>query len=86
MTVGITGIAAQPAGRKVNMSKDKEIREPKGNIFNHPMDMRDWAVKLIGYLGRADNLELPNMQKVQVLVEKFVNDYNYYYEKLQEEE
>jgi hypothetical protein len=48
--------------------------------------MRDWAVKLIGYLGRADNLELPNMMKVQKLVEQFVNDYNYYYQKLQEEE
>jgi hypothetical protein len=84
--VGITGIAAQPAGRKDNNMNKDNIEQPEGNIFNSPMDMRDWAVKLIGYLGRADNLELPNMMKVQKLVEQFVNDYNYYYQKLQEEE
>ena len=51
MTVGITGTAAQPAGRKVKM---KEIKKEEGNIFNTPMDLRNWAVTLIGYLGNSN--------------------------------
>ena len=77
MTVGITGTAAQPAGRKVKMSKDKEQFK---NIFNSPMDLRHWAVTLIGYLGDSRTNTLPNTEKVDELIASFVNDYNYYYE------
>ena len=79
MTVGIIGTAAQPAGRKVNMSKDKEQFK---NIFNSPMDLRHWAVTLIGYLGDSRTNTLPNTDKVDELIAKFVADYNYFYEKL----
>ena len=74
---GITGIAAQPAGRKVNMSKDKEKFK---NIFNTPMDLRHWAVTLIGYLGDSRTNTLPNTEKIDELIAKFVGDYNFYYE------
>jgi|TARA_R100000458_G_scaffold57036_1_gene62631 hypothetical protein len=79
MTVGITGTAAQPAGRKVNMN---EIKKEKGNIFNTPMDLRNWAVTLIGYLGNSNTNTLPNTEKVDNLILKFVMDYNFYYEKM----
>ena len=79
MTVGITGTAAQPAGRKVNMN---EIKKEKGNIFNTPMDLRNWAVTLIGYLGNSNTNTLPNTEKVDELIANFVADYNYFYEKL----
>ena len=79
MTVGITGTAAQPAGRKVKMSKDKEQFK---NIFNSPMDLRHWAVTLIGYLGNSNTNTLPNTEKVDNLILKFVMDYNFYYEKM----
>ena len=79
MTVGITGTAAQPAGRKVKMSKDKEQFK---NIFNSPMDLRHWAVTLIGYLGDSRTNTLPNTEKVDNLILKFVMDYNFYYEKM----
>ncbi len=76
---GITGTAAQLAGRKVNM---KEIKKETGNIFNTPMDLRHWAVTLIGYLGNKNELSLPNTEKVDELIMKFVMDYNFYYEKM----
>ena len=76
---GITGTAAQTAGRKVNMSKDKEKNK---NIFNTPMDLRNWAVTLIGYLGDTRTNTLPNTEKVDELIASFVADYNYFYEKL----
>tara|TARA_B100000029_G_C16854720_1_gene696915 strand:+ start:78 stop:338 length:261 start_codon:yes stop_codon:yes gene_type:complete len=79
MMVGIIGTAAQLAGRKVNMSKDKEQFK---NIFNSPMDLRHWAVTLIGYLGDSRTNTLPNTDKVDELIAKFVADYNYFYEKL----
>ena len=76
MTVGIIGIAAQLAGRKVNMSEENK------NIFNTPMDLRNWAVTLIGYLGDSRTNTLPNTEKVDELIANFVADYNYFYEKL----
>jgi len=75
---GITGTAAQLAGRKVNMSNDK-------NIFNSPMELRHWAVTLIGYLGDSRTNTLPNTEKVDELIASFVSDYNYFYEKLYDE-
>ena len=77
MTVGIIGTAAQPAGRKVKM---KEIKKEEGNIFNTPMDLRNWAVTLIGYLGNSNTNTLPNTEKVDELIATFVNDYNYFYD------
>ena len=77
MTVGIIGTAAQLAGRKVKM---KEIKKENGNIFNTPMDLRNWAVTLIGYLGDSRTNTLPNTEKVDELIASFVYDYNYYYE------
>ena len=72
---GITGTAAQLAGRKVKMSNDK-------NIFNTPMDLRHWAVTLIGYLGDSRTNTLPNTDKGDELIANFVADYNFFYEKL----
>ncbi len=79
MTVGIIGTAAQLAGRKVKM---KEIKKENGNIFNTPMDLRNWAVTLIGYLGNNNTNTLPNTEKVDKLILKFVMDYNFYYEEM----
>jgi hypothetical protein len=64
-------------------------KKPHGNIFNTPMDLRHWAVTLIGYLGNSQTNTLPNNEKVDMLIHQFVTDYNYYYllqNKTEEEE
>jgi len=68
------------------LPKDKqefiEANKEKGNIFNTPMDLRHWAVTLIGYLGDSNTNTLPNTTKVDELINKFVIDYNYNYQML----
>ena len=59
-----------------------EANKEKGNIFNTPMDLRHWAVTLIGYLGDSKTNTLPNTEKVDELINKFVIDYNYNYQML----
>ncbi len=59
-----------------------EANKEKGNIFNTPMDLRHWAVTLIGYLGDSNTNTLPNTTKVDELINKFVIDYNYNYQML----
>ena len=59
-----------------------EANKEKGNIFNTPMDLRHWAVILIGYLGDSNTNTLPNTTKVDELINKFVIDYNYNYQML----
>lgn len=59
-----------------------EANKEKGNIFNTPMDLRHWAVTLIGYLGDSRTNTLPNTTKVDELINKFVIDYNYNYQML----
>ena len=88
--VGIIGIAANTAGEKlIIMAKNRQKFIPKKkekvNIFNSPMDLRDWAVTLIGYLGDNKRNILPNTEKVDGLIGQFVNDYNFYYNQLQEQ-
>ena len=62
------------------------------NIFNSPMELRHWAVTLIGYLGDNKTNTLPNTEKVDGLIGQFVADYNFFYnqmieqQKLEEEE
>tara|TARA_R110002020_G_scaffold463953_1_gene684278 strand:+ start:242 stop:448 length:207 start_codon:yes stop_codon:yes gene_type:complete len=56
------------------------------NIFNGPMKLRHWAVTLIGYLGDNRTNTLPNTVKVDELIGQFVKDYNFYYNKMREEE
>tara|TARA_Y100000361_G_C11043826_1_gene281381 strand:- start:498 stop:719 length:222 start_codon:yes stop_codon:yes gene_type:complete len=55
------------------------------NIFNGPMKLRHWAVTLIGYLGDSRTNTLPNTEKVDELIGKFVKDYNFYYNQMQEQ-
>ena len=68
-----------------------KVKEDK-NIFNSPMELRHWAVTLIGYLGDSRTNTLPNTEKVDGLIGQFVADYNFFYnqmieqQKLEEEE
>ncbi len=68
-----------------NRQKFIPKKKEKVNIFNSPMDLRDWAVTLIGYLGDNKRNILPNTEKVDGLIGQFVNDYNFYYNQLQEQ-
>ena len=61
----------------------KEIETQEGNIFNSPMDLRHWAITLIGHLGESKNNDIPpNADEIDKLISQFVFCYNYYYEKL----
>ena len=90
MMVGIIGTVVNAAGeRLIVMAKSRKKFTPKKkekvNIFNSPMDLRDWAVTLIGYLGDSKRNILPNTEKVDGLIGQFVSDYNFYYNQLQEQ-
>ena len=61
-----------------------ESKKQEGNIFNTPMNLRHWAVTLIGYLGDDKTNTLPNTIKVDELINKFVIDYNYNFTMLHE--
>ena len=64
---------------------DKEKEHKKENIFNTPMILRNWAVNLIGSLGNAAIQQPADSDKADELIQQFVEDYNYHYEKMIEE-
>ena len=66
------------------LQKEIDAKKVDGNIFNTPMDLRHWAVTLIGYLGNDKTKTLPNTEKVDKLINKFVIDYNYNFTMLSE--
>mgnify|MGYP001242106874 FL=1 len=66
------------------LQKEIDAKKVDGNIFNTPMDLRHWAVTLIGYLGNDKTNTLPNTEKVDKLINKFVIDYNYNFTMLSE--
>lgn len=66
------------------LQKKIDAKKVDGNIFNTPMDLRHWAVTLIGYLGNDKTNTLPNTEKVDKLINKFVIDYNYNFTMLSE--
>ncbi len=66
------------------LQKEIDAKKKDGNIFNTPMDLRHWAVTLIGYLGNDKTNTLPNTEKVDKLINKFVIDYNYNFTMLSE--
>ena len=78
MTVGFIGIVVNIVGRI--MKKDKS------NIFESPMQLRNWAVKLIDQLGSPLNKTAPNTREVDKLLAQFVGDYNYQYDLQTEKE
>tara|TARA_R100001463_G_scaffold49132_1_gene98739 strand:- start:6094 stop:6360 length:267 start_codon:yes stop_codon:yes gene_type:complete len=69
---------------KKDIQKEINSKKVDGNIFNTPMDLRHWAVTLIGYLGDNKTNTLPNTMKVDELINKFVIDYNYNFTMLSE--
>ncbi len=62
-----------------------KVKENK-NIFNSPMELRHWAVTLIGYLGDNKTNTLPNTEKVDGLIGQFVADYNFFYNQMVEQQ
>lgn len=58
------------------MNKKKD----KPNIFESPMQLRNWAVKLIDQLGSPLNKTAPNTREVDKLLAQFVGDYNYQFD------
>tara|TARA_R100000278_G_scaffold32191_1_gene29372 strand:- start:1034 stop:1288 length:255 start_codon:yes stop_codon:yes gene_type:complete len=66
------------------LQKEIDSKKQDGNIFNTPMALRHWAVTLIGHLGNDKTNTLPNTEKVDKLINKFVVDYNYNFTMLSE--
>jgi|GEM_PF-7081825 len=64
------------------------MKKERPNIFESPMQLRNWAVKLIDQLGSPLTKTAPNTREVDKLLAQFVGDYNYQYElqEIKEEE
>lgn len=56
------------------------MKKERPNIFESPMQLRSWAVKLIDQLGSPLTKTAPNTREVDKLLAQFVGDYNYQYE------
>jgi len=48
----------------------------KRNIFTSPQDLKEWSMDLSDACGSIIVNKKPNISKIDILVEKFVNDYN----------
>ena len=55
------------------------------NIFTHPRYMKTWAQQFSKACGSETFKVQPDMQKLRFLMDKFVTDYNYHLEQLEEE-
>ena len=55
------------------------------NIFTHPRYMKVWAQQFSKACGSDTFKVPPDMQKLRFLMDKFVMDYNYHLEQLEEE-
>jgi len=55
------------------------------NIFTHPRYMKVWAKQFDQACGSDTFKVEPNMGKLRWLMDKFVMDYNYHLEQLEEE-
>lgn len=47
------------------------------NIFSTPQNLKTWSMELSEACGSVIINKKPNMSKIDALVEKFVNDYNF---------
>jgi hypothetical protein len=47
------------------------------NIFSTPQNLKTWSMELSEACGSLIINKKPNMSKIDALVEKFVNDYNF---------
>jgi len=56
----------------LSMAKIKNKR----NIFTSPQDLKEWSMDLSDACGSIIVNKKPNISKIDILVEKFVNDYN----------
>lgn len=52
------------------------------NIFSTPQNLKTWSMELSEACGSVIINKKPNMSKIDALVEKFVNDYNFNMETL----
>lgn len=68
------------------MSKKQKIDINKINIFTHPRYMKVWAQQFSQACGSDTFNVAPNMIKLRFLMDKFVADYNFHLEQLEEEE
>jgi len=66
------------------MSKQK-IDINKINIFTNPKFMKVWATQFSQACGSDTFNVAPNMIKLRFLMDKFVQDYNWHLEQLEEE-
>lgn len=62
------------------------MKKERPNVFESPMQLRNWAVKLIDQLGSPLTKTAPNTREVDKLLAQFVEDYNYQFELQQKKE